>query len=389
MVEYIQRIKKEKTMKSIRDVEVKDKKVFLRVDFNVPMKDGKVASTNRITAAVPTIEYLIERGAKIIIGTHLGRPEGNFNAEFSTVPVAEELSKILNKPVSGTDHVVSQLIEEKIMEMKQGDIMLLGNLRFHPEEEDNNNEFARKLASYVDLYVNDAFAVSHRSNASVDAITQFLPSYSGLLLESEITTLNLLLTNPEHPFVLVVGGAKVKDKAGVLEKLAEKADNILIGGAVGNTFLAAKGQNVSKSLVEPEMFEKCRELMEKLKDKIMLPSDSINEDLDNGEFRSLDIGRATIVNFVREINDAKCIFWNGNLGYTEDAKYCAGTLAIAKAMSDNLNVKVAAGGDTVGFIEQNGLRGGFSFISTGGSATMEFLAGETLPGIVALERTSQ
>lgn len=376
-------------MKSIRDAEVKDKKVFLRVDFNVPMKDGKVVSANRLTSAVPTIEYLIERGAKIIIGTHLGRPEGKYDPAFSTVPVAEELSKILNKSVSGTDHVVSPIIEEKIMEMKNGEIILLGNLRFHPEEEDNNNEFAKKLASYVDLYVNDAFAVSHRSNASVDAITQFLPSYSGLLLESEITTLNLLLTNPEHPFVLVVGGAKVKDKAGVLEKLAEKADNILIGGAVGNTFLAAKGQNVSKSLVESEMFEKCKELMDKLKDKIMLPNDSVNEEMENGEFRSLDIGRSTIVNFVREINDAKCIFWNGNLGYTEDTKYCGGTLAIAKAMSDNLNVKVAAGGDTVGFIEQNGLRGGFSFISTGGSATMEFLAGVALPGIVALERVNQ
>lgn len=373
-------------MKSIRDVEVKDKKIFLRVDFNVPMKDGTVVSANRLTAAVPTIEYLIERGAKIIIGTHLGRPEGKYDPAFSTVPVAEELSKILNKPVSGTDHVVSSLIEEKIARMKQGEIILLGNMRFHPEEEENNKEFAKKIASYVDLYVNDAFAVSHRANASVDAITQFLPSYSGLLFESEITTLNLFLTSPEHPFVVVVGGAKVKDKAGVLEKLAEKADNILLGGAVGNTFLAAKGQNVSKSLVESEMLPKCKEIMDILKEKIMLPSDSINEDLGNGEFRSLDIGHATIANFVREINDAKCIFWNGNLGYTEDVRYCAGTLAIAKAMSDNLNVKVAAGGDTVGFIEQNGLRGGFSFISTGGSATMEFLAGVSLPGIAALER---
>jgi 3-phosphoglycerate kinase len=373
-------------VKSIRDVEVKDKKIFLRVDFNVPMKDGTVVSANRLTAAVPTIEYLIERGAKIIIGTHLGRPEGKYDPAFSTVPVAEELSKILNKPVSGTDHVVSSLIEEKIARMKQGEIILLGNMRFHPEEEENNKEFAKKIASYVDLYVNDAFAVSHRANASVDAITQFLPSYSGLLLESEITTLNLFLTSPEHPFVVVVGGAKVKDKAGVLEKLAEKADNILLGGAVGNTFLAAKGQNVSKSLVESEMLPKCKEIMDILKEKIMLPSDSINEDLGNGEFRSLDIGHATIANFVREINDAKCIFWNGNLGYTEDVRYCAGTLAIAKAMSDNLNVKVAAGGDTVGFIEQNGLRGGFSFISTGGSATMEFLAGVSLPGIAALER---
>lgn len=373
-------------MKSIRDTIIKGKRVFLRVDFNVPMKDGVITDANRITAAIPTIEYLLEREAKVIIGTHIGRPEGKFNQEFSTVPIAKELAKLLNKDVAGTDHVINENLEEKISSMKVGDIILIGNLRFHPEEESNNKEFARKLASYADLYVNDAFAVSHRSNASIDAITEFLPSFSGLLLESEITTLSLLLNNPEHPFVVVVGGAKVKDKAGTLEKLAEKADSILLGGAIGNTFLAAKGEDVSKSLVEPEMFLKCKELLDKYRTKFILPNDSVKESASDGGFSALDIGPVTIQNFVREINDAKCIFWNGNLGKTEDDKYINGTKAVAGAMAANLDVKVAAGGDTVGFINQYGMKSGFSFISTGGGATMQFLAGEELPGITALER---
>lgn len=373
-------------MKSVRDAEVKGKRVLLRVDFNVPMQDGKITDTNRIKAAEPTLEYLLERGAKLILATHLGRPEGKFNAEFSTIPIAKELSKLLDREVEATDHVISSVIEEKIGKMAEGDVILLGNLRFHKEEEENNAEFAKKLASYVDLYVNDAFAVSHRSNASVDAITQFLPSYSGLLLESEITTLNLLLTNPEQPFVLVVGGAKIRDKAGLLEKLAAKANNVLLGGAVSNTFLAASGKDMSESLVDKDMVEKCKEIISKYRSKIVLPKDTIKEATKSGGFRALDIGPETVKDFVREIADAKCIFWNGNLGYTEDERYKEGTRAIAKAMADNLNVKVAAGGDTVGFIYECGLEGGFSFISTGGSATMQYLAGETLPGIVALDR---
>lgn len=372
-------------MKSVRDADLKHKKVFLRVDFNVPLDGEIITDKNRILQAIPTIKFLLEKHAKIVIGTHLGRPEGKFNPEFSTVPVAKELAKILKMEVEATDHVISPVITEKINQMEPGQILMLGNLRFHLEEEKNSESFAKELADYADLYVNDAFAVSHRANASVEAITNYLPSYSGLLMESEITSLKLLLDNPDHPFVLIIGGAKVSDKAGLLMKLADTADKVLIGGAVANTFLKAKGEGVGKSLVDTEMIDKCKEIIEKYKDKIHLPLDFVR-DGEGDQFNNLDIGPKTVDDFNRVIADGKCIFWNGNMGYTEDAKYREGTLAIAKAMADNLNTKVIAGGDTVGFVDQQGLIDKFSFVSTGGGAAMQFLAGEPLPGIEALDR---
>lgn len=374
-------------MKSVRDANVKDKKVFLRVDFNVPLEGNKIVDNNRILQAVPTIKFLMEKHAKIIIGTHVGRPDGKFDPAFSTVPIAEELAKHIGKGVEATDHVVSPAINERINQMKPGDVIMLGNLRFHSEEEANSASFAQKLADYADIYVNDAFAVSHRANASVEAITNFLPSYAGLLLESEITSLSFLLENPEHPFVLVVGGAKVKDKAGLLVRLAEKADSVLIGGAVANTFLAAQGQEMGKSLVDAEMKDKCSEIFDKFKNKILLPKDFIKDNPDSSEFKVLDIGPKTIEEYKRVLEVAKCIFWNGNMGYTEDEKYTNGTLSLAKIMAENINTKVIAGGDTVGFVDQSGLRDRFSFISTGGGAAMQFLAGEPLPGITALDKS--
>lgn len=377
-------------MKSIRDVDIKDKKVFLRLDLNVPLEGTKITDNNRIVQAIPTIKYLMEKHAKVIIGTHLGRPEGKFDPAFSTVPIAEELAKLLGTNVDVTDHVISPIITEKINKMEKGQVLMLGNLRFHPEEEKNSESFAKELANYADIYVNDAFAVSHRANASVEAITNYLPSYSGLLMESEMTTLMFLMQNPEHPFVLIIGGAKVTDKAGLLLKLAEKADSVLIGGAVANTFLKAEGQEVGKSLVDEEMIEKCKEIMAKFKEKIHLPIDFVKEASKTTEengFRILDIGPKTSENYLRIIADAKCIFWNGNMGYTEDEKYREGTLSIAKAMAENSNTKVIAGGDTVGFVDKYNLRDKFSFISTGGGAAMQFLAGEPLPGIVALDKS--
>ncbi|MFA4996079.1 MAG: phosphoglycerate kinase [Patescibacteria group bacterium] len=374
-------------MKSIRDVEVKNKKVFLRVDFNVPLKDGKITDTNRIKNSVPTIKYLLDNDAKIIIGTHVGRPEGKVNTEFSTVPMAQELAKMLGQKITVTDHVINdKVLLEKIDAMQPKDIIVLGNLRFHPEEEANNHMFAKKLASYADIYVNDAFAVSHRSNASVDAITSYLPSYSGLLLESEITSLGLLLKNPQPPFVLIIGGAKVVDKAGLMKTLAQKADKVLIGGAVANTFLLAKGEEVGQSLVEKEMVEDCKKMLEELGDKIILPVDTV-KDSEGDNFKIMDIGPATIAKFRSEILSAGSVFWNGNLGYTEDGRFAVGTMAIAKAIEENtFGTKVAAGGDTVGFLDQNNMQKSYSFISTGGGAALEFLAGEKLPGIEALNK---
>lgn len=375
-------------MKSIRDVDVKNKKVFLRVDFNLPMKDGQITDTNRLRTAVPTIKFLLDNDAKIIIGTHVGRPEGKQNLEFSTVPIAAELAKILGREVAATDHVINdEIILKKIDEMSPKGILLLGNLRFHPEEEDNNQYFAKKLASYADIYVNDAFAVSHRSNASVDAITSFIPSYSGLLLESEITSLSLLLQNPATPFKMIIGGAKVADKAKLIMKLAEKADKVLIGGAVANTFLFAKGDYIGKSLYEPEMVEDCKKMIDEFKDKLVLPVDSVKEG-EGALAKILDIGPNTIERFRSEILNANSVFWNGNLGYTEDERYTAGTRAVVQAIADStFGTKVAAGGDTVGFLDQNNMQKNFSFISTGGGAALEFLAGEKLPGIEALSKS--
>jgi len=377
-----------KYMKSIRDVEVRNKKVFLRVDFNVPLKDGKITDANRIKNSVPTIKYLLDNDAKIIIGTHVGRPEGKVNTEFSTVPMAQELAKMLGQKITVTDHVINdRVLLEKIDSMQPKDIIVLGNLRYHPEEESNNHMFAKKLASYADIYVNDAFAVSHRSNASVDAITSYLPSYSGLLLESEITSLNLLLKNPQPPFVLIIGGAKVADKAGLIKTLAQKADKILIGGAVANTFLLAKGEEVGQSLVEKEMVEDCKKMLAEFGDKIILPVDTV-KDGEGENSKIMDIGPTTVTKFRSEILNAGSVFWNGNLGYTEDERFAGGTRAIAKAIEENtFGTKVAAGGDTVGFLDQNNMQKSYSFISTGGGAALEFLAGEKLPGIEALDKS--
>ena len=372
-------------MKSVREAEVKGKKVFLRADFNIPIENGKIGDNNRIKAVIPTIKYLLEKKARIIIGTHLGRPEGKVNTKYSTVPVARELAHLLNMEVEATDHVVSSIVDEKISKMQEGEIIVLGNLRFHPEEEANEKSFAKKLASYADIYVNDAFAVSHRANASVEAITEYLPSYAGLLLESEMTSLNLLLDNPEHPFVLVIGGSKIKDKAGTLNFLAEKADQVLIGGAVANTFLAARGEEMGKSLVDSEMFETCKQIMEKFGPKIHLPIDFEKEVVDGG-FSCMDIGPRTRDDFRSVVADAKCVFWNGNMGYTENERFRKGTEEIAEAMIKNTYTTVIAGGDTVGFIDKFDLHDGISFISTGGGAAMQYLAGEELPGIAALNR---
>lgn len=375
-------------MKSIRDAEVRDQTVFLRVDFNVPFVNGKISDNNRIKSAIPTIKLLQEKRAKIVIGTHIGRPAG-VDLSLSTVPVARELSKLLENEVYSTDLVISPIIKNQITEMKNGQVLLLGNLRYDPREEKNDPNFAKELAEYADLYVNDAFAVSHRANASVEAITNYLDSYAGLLLESEITSLSFLLGNPQQPFVVIIGGAKIKDKAYVIKHLAEKADRILIGGAVASTFLKAKGENVGKSLIEDEMIPECKKMLLDYSEKIVLPVDTVKEEGKTAdEFIIYDIGKNTQELFAHEISNAKSVFWNGNMGYTEDEKYVAGTRAVAMAMKENHTTTVVAGGDTVNFINMYNLKDGFSFVSTGGGAAMEFMAGQKLPGIEALNRTS-
>jgi len=379
-------------MKLLQDVKVGGKTVFLRVDFNVPIEKGEISDTNRIRAALPTIKFLVESRAKVIIGTHFGRPEGKPSAETSILPIAKELERMLNLKVIIAKGLVDEETKKLASDLKPGQILVLENLRWDPREEKNDSGFAKELAGMTEsadkepgIYVNDAFAVSHRANASVDAIAKLLPSYAGLLLQSEVTHLQLLLSNPGHPFVVIVGGIKIEDKAGMIEKLAPSADNILVGGGVANTFLKAQGQDLSKSAVDEEMVSACKAMLEKFGNKIILPMDLNKKDLGNNEFSVMDIGPSTIEKFSAVIRSAETVLWNGNLGYTEEAEFQAGSKAVAKAMQMLRGTTVIAGGDTGGFVKKEGLDKGISFISTGGGAALEFLAGEKLPGIVALE----
>lgn len=370
-------------MKLLQEADLKGKKVFLRVDFNVPMKDGVIEDNNRIVTVLPTIKYIVDHGGKIILGAHLGRPEGQNNPEFSLWPVANRLAELLELKVSFDAPAPIYKLSDNIS--------LLENLRFDPREEANDAEFAKMLAGKTNdengelgVYVNDAFAVSHRANASVEAITKFLPSYAGLLLQKEIEHLNKLIENPDHPFVVVIGGVKVKDKAGVIAKLAETADKILLGGGVANTFIKANGQNISNSVYDEDMVDACKEMLGKYKDKIMLPGDFVKEPDENGTFKILDIGGQTRTDFSNAIKAAKTVFWNGSLGHSEDSRCRGGMTTVAHAMNEVDGLTVIAGGDTVGFVRTNGLDKNISFISTGGGAALEFLAGEVLPGIKAL-----
>lgn len=372
-------------MQSIREANLSGKTVFLRVDYNVPMEDGKILDANRITKSLATVKYLLEHKAKIVMATHFGKPKGKIDPKTSTVPLAQELAKQLRHPVEATDYVVHPSVKEMIDKMRSGDVLMLGNLRWDAGEEANDSTFAQSLASYAELYANDAFGASHRAHASIEAITNYLPSYAGFLLESEVTTLSLLLQNPARPFLLVMGGAKIEDKAGMIENLAPKVDKIIIGGGIANTFIAAKGEDVSVSLYEEDMKQKCIDIMQKLGTKVVLPIDQIKDSVEGG-FSIMDIGPETRKLFGKEIMEAKTIFWNGNMGKSEEEQFAGGTRSIAEAISKNGGTTVVAGGDTVGFVQNHKLEDKYSFISTGGGAALEFLAGIKLPGVEALNR---
>lgn len=372
-------------MKIVQDAQLDNKTVFLRVDFNVPMIDGEITDNNRIKAAMPTIRYLVESRAKIIIGTHLGRPDGKKSSETSIAPVARELQRNLNLRVAMAPDIFGAEVKKMVDSLQIGGILVLENLRWDKREEENDSEFSKELASYADLYVNDAFAVSHRANASVEAITKYLPSYAGLLMQSEIEHLSNLIEKPASPFVLIIGGVKVKDKAGMIQYLAPKVDKILIGGGVANTFLKASGLDISQSIYDEGMVDDCAKMLKKYKDKIVLPVDYAKEDVANGQFKIMDIGDQTRQLFANVIKTAKTVLWNGSLGYSEDDRFQEGMKAVARAMSQIDGKTVIAGGDTAGFVIEAGLSKGISFISTGGGAALEFLAGEKLPGIEALK----
>ena len=390
--------------KTVKDIDLKDKKVLVRCDFNVPMDENRnITDNRRIVAALPTIKYLLEQNCKIVLCSHLGRPKGEFKPEFSLAPVAKELSKQLNMDVAMAKDVIGEDATKKANKLKNGEIMLLENLRFHREETDNDPEFAKKLAKFGEVFVNDAFGTAHRAHASTEGVTKYLPAVSGFLIEKELTFLGNALENPKRPYVAILGGAKVSDKIGVIDSLLEKVDTLMIGGAMAYTFFKAQGYSVGDSLCEEDKCDLALELMAKAKEKgvnLVLPIDTkIGKeykpdtesktvawtDIPDG-WQGFDIGENTIEMFRKELNNAKTIVWNGPLGLFEFDQFAVGTDAIAHKLANLKDaITIVGGGDSAAAVEKAGLADKISHVSTGGGASLEFLEGKKLPGIEALQ----
>lgn len=389
--------------KTVRDLDVAGKKVLVRVDFNVPLNDkGEITDDTRITASLPTIQYLLEQKAAVILMAHLGRPKGQVKPELSLAPVAKHLGKLLGKKILFAPDCVGEAAQAAASKLKPGHILLLENLRFHKEEEKNDMDFAEKLASLADMYVNDGFGVSHRAHASVEGVTHFLPAAAGFLLEKEIQYVGQAVTNPLHPFVAIIGGAKVSDKIGVISNLLDKVDTLLIGGGMANTFLAAQGYKMGKSLVEEDKLDLAKELLAKAKKNkvnMLLPTDLVmaaafapdaeyvTEKVKNlnQAYMALDIGAETSKAYAEALADAKMIVWNGPMGVFEMDAFCKGTEAVAKAVAKSRATSIVGGGDSVAAIEKLGLAKRITHISTGGGASLEYLEGKVLPGVAALD----
>jgi len=392
-------------MKYIDQIDMKGKRVFLRVDFNVPMdKEGNVTGDKRVRASIPTINYALEKGAKLIIASHLGRPKGKRIAEMSLKPVVKVLSGLLQKDVTFLDDCVGPAVEQAVGQMKEGDILLLENLRFQPGEDKNDAEFAKQLAALCDIYVDDAFAVSHRAAASNSAITEFVPvCAAGFLLKNEVEYFKKAMVNPAKPLAAIIGGAKVSDKIGLLENLIEKVDKIIIGGGMAFTFLRAAGYETGKSLCEEDMLDTARRIVDKAKQKnvqFLLPVDAVVAQAATAEAEAkvcgvkeipkewigLDIGPATIALFSDALKGVKTVIWNGPMGMFELASFSKGTFELAGAVANCGALSIIGGGDTDTAIKKAGLSSKMSYISTGGGAFLEWLEGKTLPGIAALEK---
>lgn len=390
-------------IKSIDDLDAKGKKVLVRVDFNVPIKDGVVADDTRIQRALPTIKKLVGDGAKVIIASHLGRPSGTgYEEAFSLAPAAKRLSELVDTNVSLASDISGDNARELIDNMNDGDIVVLENVRFDSREKKNDAEFARQLADLADLYVNDAFGTAHRAHASTAGVANYLPAYAGYLMLNEVETLSSMMDDPKRPFVAILGGSKVSDKIKIIESLLDKADTLIIGGAMCFTFLLAQGHDVGKSLVEPDWVDRASEMMEKAKKngvKLLLPVDvvvakDISEDaptevvsVDNipADMMGLDIGPETDAIYADAISKAACVFWNGPMGVFEMAPFAEGTKAIADAVAANTAADtVIGGGDSVAAVNKFGVADKMTFISTGGGASMELVQGEKLPGVEAL-----
>ncbi len=382
---------------TICDVDVNGKRVLVRVDFNVPMSGGMVTDDTRIRAALPTIQYLLDHNAKVILMSHLGRPKG-VDDKLRLAPIAARLSALLGQPVKTANDCVGDAVVRTVSGLKPQEVLLLENLRFHKEEEKNDPAFAQQLAQLGDVYVNDAFGTAHRAHASTEGVTHYLPAVSGLLMEKELNFLGKAISHPEHPFIAILGGAKVSDKIGVIKHFMAQADHVLIGGGMANTFAKAYGYEVGDSLVENDKLDVAKELIVQSNGKLVFPTDAVVADkFDNDAqsqvveifqvqpgWRILDIGPKSVELFKMYLNDAKTIAWNGPLGVFEFPRFAQGTIAIARALADSHATTIIGGGESVAAVEQAGVAERMTHISTGGGASLEFLEGKTLPGVAAL-----
>jgi phosphoglycerate kinase len=384
--------------RTIKDLDaLKGKRVLVRVDFNVPLKNGTITDDTRIRAALPTIQYLLSQGASVVLMSHLGRPKGVDPAQ-SLKPVVARLSELLGKPVKFAEDCVGPAATEAAQALQSGDVLLLENLRFHKEEEKNDPNFAKQLATLGDVYVDDAFGSAHRAHASVEAVAHFLPAVAGFLMEKEINFLGKVLESPEHPLIAILGGAKISDKLPVINNLLPLADVLIIGGGMANTFLKAEGYEMGDSLVENDAIQQARELLGCCSGKLMLPIDVVVADSFSNDAKSevvsvgnvkpgwriLDIGPHTTIKFRDALRSARMIVWNGPMGVFEFSNFAAGTTEIAKAVAASSAVTVIGGGDSVAAVEKAGVAGKITHISTGGGASLEFLEGKTLPGVAVL-----
>jgi phosphoglycerate kinase len=388
--------------KTIKDIDVNGKRVLVRVDFNVPQDDNRqITDDTRIKAALPTIKYLIENGAKVILASHLGRPKGVFNDKYRMDVVGQRLSELLGKPVKKMDDVIGPDVEAAVKGMNNGDVVLLENVRFYKEEEANDPEFSKKLAALAEIYVNDAFGTAHRAHASTEGVAHYIPAVAGFLIQKEIDYLGKAITNPERPFVAILGGAKVADKIPVIENLIEKVDTLLIGGGMAYTFLKAQGMEIGDSLLDDKSLDLCLELIKKAAEKginFILPVDIVEADkfavdantkivpisgIESG-WEGVDIGPKSIEKFRSFIVSAGTVVWNGPMGVFEMEPFAKGTRAIAQAMADSKAITIVGGGDSGAAVEQMGFADKMSHVSTGGGASLEFLEGKALPGVVAL-----
>lgn len=385
--------------KTVRDIDVAGKKVLVRVDFNVPIQNGKVGDDTRIQAALPTINYLLDGGASLILCSHLGRPKGEPDPEFSLKPVAAHLGDLLGQQVDFVGDCVGPLAEEAAQQLQPKGVLLLENTRFHAGEKKNDPEMAKQLASLADIYVNDAFGSAHRAHASTAGVAQFLPAVAGFLMEKEIRYLGQAVADPERPFLAILGGAKISDKIGVIKNLLIKADQVLIGGGMANTFFKAQGYPVGDSLVEDESLDVAREIISTANNQLRLPVDVVISDEFSNDaqftvismgpipdgWRILDIGPETVANFGKLISEAGTVVWNGPMGVFEFPNFATGTNGIAAAVAGSAATSIIGGGDSVAAINQAGLAANITHISTGGGASLEMLEGKTLPGLAVLE----